>query len=285
MNQIQYKDLTDIFLKCRGSTPLTYNNSSSRSNDTAYLINHQKMEENSILDSYFQRVRDIKNELRSAQSIFGELLKSQQDLLRPTFENTDQLQSINEKNMKITRCLQNVQMILNTFLDFQKNRYPAEVLQIINNLHTTLNERYRSFNYDYKMAQQTFSASYSRTQQENQNTSQSVADYQFTINDEIKNPYQLEMEQRKSNEEMEAIYKRAEEVKQLFSDLSTIITEQGTIIDRIDVRLTQSLTNAQAAHDEVVKASRHQKKSRMWKCAAILGVIVFFMLLMTLLSE
>ncbi|EAX98639.1 SNARE domain containing protein [Trichomonas vaginalis G3] len=94
----------------------------------------------------------------------------------------------------------------------------------------------------------------------------------------------MEMQQRQNNQELEEMTRRAREVQELFSDLATIISDQGTIIDRIDYNISEALTNAQKGHEAVEEAEKYQKGSKMWICAMIMGILVLILFIIALLK-
>lgn len=274
------KDLTSEFLSIRDSGD---NGSMGRNDfsDTSALLQREIPKE-SPLDPFFQLRKGILNDISRAKNLFKSLTKAQKECLRPTFANaSDQIAEVNNLNQQINEILQSINARIQYF---KKPRPENDREMILNNIFISLNENYKEFNFQFKTSQQTFSATYYSAPHVRSQESQSAVDFStFNPGDES-SQRAMEIQQRQNNAEFEALSRRAEEIKQLFVDLANLITEQGTVIQRIDYNITQTLDNARTAHDEVVEAEKYQKKSRMWICAAILGIMIVLMLIMAFLK-
>ena len=276
------KDKTYEFLQARDSGRMFIDSHDNDSDTTSLLSHQEKPEKTSILDTYIAEANNVKAEILSLNPIFENLMKLHQQCLRPTFvDSSETRQKIENTNLQLRAQLESIRDRIAKFnLNSADN---SDRSKVINNLHQMLTEAFREFSFKLKMAQQTFSASYNRMQSstgQKNDASYSVSD--FLVDDSRQDGLQKEMTAQREDEEIQQLTRRAEEVQQLFKDLAVLIADQGTIIDRIDYNISQSLVNAEAAHDEVVEAEKYQKKSRMWVCAAIMGVMVFILLLMAI---
>jgi syntaxin 16 len=74
--------------------------------------------------------------------------------------------------------------------------------------------------------------------------------------------------------EIIAVAKSIEELATLFKDLSLLIVEQGTILDRIDYNCQQTEINTAAAVKELQGANESQKKQRSKLCMLVLCVLI-----------
>jgi len=77
------------------------------------------------------------------------------------------------------------------------------------------------------------------------------------------------------------------EINEIFMDLSTLVSEQGVMLDTIEGSIRQTEINTKEGVGQLRKAAEHQKSSRTKMCwlalillivAAVLGVILFFTL-------
>lgn len=89
-----------------------------------------------------------------------------------------------------------------------------------------------------------------------------------------------EEEIRRRNREIEECKKKMEGIKPLFENLNAIIHEQGSIIDRIDHNIDQSLTEVINGNKQLTKAERDQKS----KCFYfyLIGMIFLIVILGTI---
>ena len=276
------KDKTYEFLQLRDTGRVPVNSRDNDSDTTSLLSHKKKIEKKSVLDTYILEANNIKIEIISMSPAFENLLKLQQQCLRPTFaDSSETRQKIENINLQLRAQLESLR---ERIAKFDLNTTDStDRTKVINNLHQMLNEAFRDFSFKLKMAQQTFSATYDRihnTAKQGNNDAYSVCD--FLVDESRHDGLQREMTVQRENEEIQELTRRAEEVQQLFKDLAVLIADQGTIIDRIDYNISQSLTNAEAAHDEVIKAEKYQKKSRLWICVVILGIMIFILFLLAL---
>ena len=71
-----------------------------------------------------------------------------------------------------------------------------------------------------------------------------------------------------------AVCTSVHELAQLFQDLSVLIVEQGSLLDRIDYNVEQTLDNLSKAKVHVDKASVHQKRSGTALCIIVLIMLI-----------
>lgn len=82
------------------------------------------------------------------------------------------------------------------------------------------------------------------------------------------------------------IAKSVQEIAEMFRDLSGLIIEQGTVLDRIDYNLEVALDNVKSGVVELEEAEKEQKKNRAVKCIFCLtltttGCLIVYILKMT----
>jgi len=88
-----------------------------------------------------------------------------------------------------------------------------------------------------------------------------------------------EVEQNASEREREII-KIAQSINDLaaiFRELSVLVIEQGTVLDRIDYNVEQALVKVEAGVDELKKADKYSAQARTCKCIAALSLIVIIL--------
>ncbi|OHS98386.1 SNARE domain containing protein [Tritrichomonas foetus] len=279
------RDRTSILMSFRGNSVKA--RSSRETNDTTLLLSHADYSEpnESPLEPFFHLASEIKSELVRINTSFDTLLKKQHECLRPTFTDTsDSINEINALTASINSHLQAISQRIN-FIILPGNQYPDRT-KILSNLRAALLESFREFSVKFKMAQQTFSASFNRNPHLKQKK-KANAPFEFTsfnLGDEASERRQAQLQEERNNEEIEQIARRAEEIRNIFLDLSNLIVEQGTIIDRIDFNVSETLNNAVEAHKEVEKAAKYQSKSRMIYCAVILAIAVAVLVIFAILK-
>merc|ERR1719361_3048956 len=85
-----------------------------------------------------------------------------------------------------------------------------------------------------------------------------------------------QIEQNASNRTQEIlnIAKSVHELATLFHELSVLVVEQGSLLDRIDYNVEQTLDNLGKAKKEIDKANVHQKRSRTALCIVVLIMLI-----------
>jgi syntaxin 16 len=82
---------------------------------------------------------------------------------------------------------------------------------------------------------------------------------------------------RRGDEREKEILKIAQSVNDLasiFRELSVLVIEQGTILDRIDYNIEQTLVKVKSGGEELVKADKYSKKAGRRKCFCILFLMI-----------
>ncbi|EAY17485.1 SNARE domain containing protein [Trichomonas vaginalis G3] len=276
------KDITPDFLNARDGSTFRSGRVRNESSDTAQLLNHSYQPE-SPLDEIFKRSSYIKKRMRECQSRIKELKPIQNKCLEQNFEiKTDLLANVSKSSQEISSILEDINNSLNALTVYSSPQYPDREM-IVKNIHHSLFDEYKKLNHKFKLQQTTFQTQYYSRESQKKNETNLLIDLEglYTGND-APSQRTLETQQRQSNNELEELVRRAREVQQLFSDLATIIVEQGTIIDRIDYNISEALTNAQKGHEEVQEAEKYQKGSKMWICAIIMGILVFILFIAAL---
>lgn len=80
------------------------------------------------------------------------------------------------------------------------------------------------------------------------------------------------------DQEIKKISKSIEELAIMFKDLGTLVIEQGSMVDRIDYNMEQTVTRMKEGVQELVKADEYQKSSRPMKMMFTLGLIIVILL-------
>ncbi|KAG5044107.1 hypothetical protein GLYMA_03G217400v4 [Glycine max] len=85
--------------------------------------------------------------------------------------------------------------------------------------------------------------------------------------------------------EIEQVVKSVHELAQIMKDLSVLVIDQGTIVDRIDYNIQSVSTSVEEGLKQLQKAERIQKKGGMVMCASTLVIMCFVMLVLLILKE
>ncbi|KAL9332304.1 hypothetical protein ACSQ67_001914 [Phaseolus vulgaris] len=83
----------------------------------------------------------------------------------------------------------------------------------------------------------------------------------------------------------DVVVKSVHELAQIMKDLSVLVIDQGTIVDRIDYNIQSVSTSVEDGLEQLQKAERTQKKGGMIMCATSLVIMCFIMLVLLILKE
>ncbi|XP_038896479.1 syntaxin-42-like isoform X1 [Benincasa hispida] len=85
--------------------------------------------------------------------------------------------------------------------------------------------------------------------------------------------------------EIKQVVKSVNELAQIMKDLSTLVIDQGTIVDRIDHNIQNVAASVEEGFKQLQKAEKSQKNGGMVKCATVLVIMCFVMLVLLILKE
>ncbi|KAJ8426594.1 hypothetical protein Cgig2_018062 [Carnegiea gigantea] len=85
--------------------------------------------------------------------------------------------------------------------------------------------------------------------------------------------------------EIQQVVESVNELAQIMKDLSVLVIDQGTIIDRIDYNIQNVASSVGQGLKQLQKAEKTQKKGGMARCATVLIIMCFVMLFLLILKE
>ncbi|KAK4802884.1 hypothetical protein SAY86_001087 [Trapa natans] len=85
--------------------------------------------------------------------------------------------------------------------------------------------------------------------------------------------------------EIQQVVQSVNDLAQIMKDLSVLVIDQGTIVDRIDYNIQNVATTVDEGLKQLQKAERTQKKGGMVMCATILVIMCFIMLTLLIIKE
>ncbi|XP_043816456.1 syntaxin-41 isoform X1 [Manihot esculenta] len=85
--------------------------------------------------------------------------------------------------------------------------------------------------------------------------------------------------------EIQQVVESVNELAQIMKDLSVLVIDQGTIVDRIDYNIQNVATTVEEGLKQLQKAERTQKQGGMVMCATVLVIMCFIMLVLLILKE
>ncbi|XP_059648451.1 syntaxin-43-like isoform X2 [Cornus florida] len=84
--------------------------------------------------------------------------------------------------------------------------------------------------------------------------------------------------------EIQQVVESVNELAQIMKDLSVLVIDQGTIVDRIDYNIQNVAASVEEGFKQLQKAERTQKRGGMVMCATVLVIMCFVMLVLLILK-
>ncbi|CAJ0578667.1 unnamed protein product, partial [Mesorhabditis spiculigera] len=94
-----------------------------------------------------------------------------------------------------------------------------------------------------------------------------------------------EMEVRQREKEVLAVNSSIRELNHLFKDVSQMIVDQGSVLDRIDYNVEQATIRVGKAVQSVEKAERYQGKDKKMHCICCLAASIIVVLMLIMLKK
>lgn len=98
---------------------------------------------------------------------------------------------------------------------------------------------------------------------------------------EIDNTRTMEIREK----EVMGIVKSIVDLNIIFKDLSHMVEEQGTILDRIDYNVESTQTQVYEGLKQLQKAERYQRANRKMYCIFILSMVTLFMIVLLIITK
>lgn len=111
--------------------------------------------------------------------------------------------------------------------------------------------------------------------------SQKLNHQQQLLKFEIDNTKQMEAREK----EVMNIVKSIVDLNQIYKELSHLVEEQGTVLDRIDYNIESTQTRVYEGYKQLQKAERYQRANRKMYCIFILSIVVLFLLILLIIVK
>ncbi|ETN78069.1 SNARE domain protein [Necator americanus] len=108
--------------------------------------------------------------------------------------------------------------------------------------------------------------------------------HEYTM-DQIQQMMMNEQTVKEREKEVLVVNSSIRELNSLFKDLSSMVVDQGTILDRIDYNVEQASIRVSRAVDSVKKAEKHQRGDKKMHCIFCQTVAIIVILLLIVLTK
>lgn len=240
------------------------------------------------------KLEEIQAEINKIKKRTKELsLLHDRHLNRPTLDDgTEEEETINVKTQEITQMFQRCQRLIQTFNSTTRLSSGQEQ-KMIKNMVSSVARSLQDLSTSFRTAQSSYLKKLQgREERSNRYFSNGIdllgtETNQFSnFNDMQFSDAQLQLVEdnvlfvQQREKEILRIVQSIQELNDIFKELSTMIVDQGTILDRIDYNVEQTSTHVEKGLDQLQKAAKYQKKSRKMLIIAVLFVAVIILLIL-----
>ncbi|KAL1225177.1 Syntaxin-42 [Cardamine amara subsp. amara] len=239
---------------------------------------------------------EITFNIQKVRDKMSELAKAHSKALMPTFGDNKGIQRVVEMlTHDITDLLRNSEKRLQKL----STRGPSEESNLRKNVQRSLATDLQNLSMDLRRKQSTY---LKRLQQ--QKEGQDGVDLEFNLNGKMSRldeddelggmgldehqTIKLKKGQHVSAErerEIQQVLGSVNDLAQIMKDLSALVIDQGTIVDRIDYNIQNVSTSVEEGYKQLQKAERTQREGAMVKCATILLILCLIMIVLLVLKN
>ncbi|CAH8273437.1 unnamed protein product [Arabidopsis lyrata] len=239
---------------------------------------------------------EITYNIQKVRDKMSELAKAHSKALMPTFgDNKGIYREVEMLTHEITDLLRKSEKRLQKL----STRGPSEESNLRKNVQRSLATDLQNLSMELRRKQSTY---LKRLQQ--QKEGQDEVDLEFNVNGKMSRldeedelggmgfdehqTIKLKEGQHVSAErerEIQQVLGSVNDLAQIMKDLSALVIDQGTIVDRIDYNVQNVSTSVEEGYKQLQKAERTQREGAMVKCATILLALCFIMIVLLILKN
>ncbi|XP_010245432.1 PREDICTED: syntaxin-43-like [Nelumbo nucifera] len=276
---------TSLLHPNRSYTPLSTEDPGSSSRDALTI---------GLPPAWVDVSEEITANMQCARTKMAELFKAHAKALMPSFgDGKEDQQMIEVLTQEITDLLKRSEKRL---LKLSASG-PSEDSNVRKNVQRFLATDLQNLSVELRKKQSAY-LKHLRQQKEGQNG----VDLEMNLNDKSKvedddfidmgfNDYQMaKLKKREAftlerEREIRQVVESVNELAQIMKDLSVLVIDQGTIVDRIDYNIQNVAATVEEGYKQLQKAERTQRKGGMVMCATVLVIMCFIMLVLLILKE
>jgi len=258
------------------------------------LLEKQPEEQKSVVvnlpPDWLARVSDVQYELAKIKTKMGELAEKHKKHLLPGFDDRqDEEHAIEILTGDITKLFHQSQNKIKQV--GSEGKLSPEQKTMKANIQSTLASQLQELSVTFKQSQKAYLQTLQGRSRKGKGGNRFI-DFEpdATTEDTGFTAEQLamanEMDSQISQRERDIlkIVKSITELSEIFRDLSILVIDQGTILDRIDYNLEQTDMELEEAVKQIGDASKEQKKYRAKLCLLLLLLLIFCVVIIIIIK-
>lgn len=238
-----------------------------------------------LVDQIKENISVIKHHLK-------DLSKHHEDRLKIKFTEEDEItldrkiEILTQEITKLFRTSENYLKRIATIGTSDGSELPYQERVVRLNVMRSLASSVQGLSREFRQTQKSFLEQLNRQSgmassyiPDDETTPISLDGLAFTGEQETKMK-EMNMRVQEREKEIIQIAQSINELAEIFKELSILVIEQGTILDRIDYNVEQALGQVTEGVKDVEKAEEHQKKARTTVC--IIGLLIAIAILVVI---
>ncbi|KAL4352223.1 hypothetical protein GQ457_06G030150 [Hibiscus cannabinus] len=236
---------------------------------------------------------EIAVNIQRAKAKMAELAKAHSKALMPSFgDGKEDQRAIEVLTKEITDLLRKSEKRLQRL----SRNGSSEDSNLRKNVQRSLATDLQTLSVDLRRKQSTYLKRLQQQKEDGADLEMNLDDNRYRVDDDefsgmgfnkhqMSKLKQSEFSTEEREREITQVVQSVNEIAQIMKDLSALVIDQGTIVDRIDYNIQNVATSVEEGFKQLQKAERTQKKGGMVMCATVLVILCFIMIVLLILKE
>ncbi|KAA3475094.1 syntaxin-41-like isoform X1 [Gossypium australe] len=243
--------------------------------------------------SWVDDTEEIAANIQRAKAKMAELAKAHSKALMPSFgDGKEDQRAIEVLTKEITDLLRKSEKRLRNL----SNNGSSEDSTLQKNVQRSLATDLQTLSVELRRKQSTYLKRLQKQKEDGADLEMSLNDNRYRLDDDdfggmgfsehqMSKLKQSEFSTVEREREITQVVQSVNELAQIMKDISALVIDQGTIVDRIDYNIQNVATSVEEGFKQLQKAERTQKKGGMVMCATVLVILCFIMIVLLILKE
>ncbi|TYI55218.1 hypothetical protein E1A91_D11G126500v1 [Gossypium mustelinum] len=243
--------------------------------------------------SWVDDSEEIAANIQRAKAKMAELAKAHSKALMPSFgDGKEDQRAIEVLTKEITDLLRKSEKRLRNL----SNNGSSEDSTLQKNVQRSLATDLQTLSVELRRKQSTYLKRLQKQKEDGADLEMNLNDNRYRLDDDdfgdmgfnehqMSKLKQSEFSTVEREREITQVVQSVNELAQIMKDLSALVIDQGTIVDRIDYNIQNVATSVEEGFKQLQKAERTQKKGGMVMCATVLVILCFIMIVLLILKE
>ncbi|XP_012490375.1 tlg2p-like protein a isoform X1 [Gossypium raimondii] len=243
--------------------------------------------------SWVDDSEEIAANIQRAKAKMAELAKAHSKALMPSFgDGKEDQRAIEVLTKEITDLLRKSEKRLRNL----SNNGSSEDSTLQKNVQRSLATDLQTQSVELRRKQSTYLKRLQKQKEDGADLEMNLNDNRYRLDDDdfggmgfnehqMSKLKQSEFSTVEREREITQVVQSVNELAQIMKDLSALVIDQGTIVDRIDYNIQNVATSVEEGFKQLQKAERTQKKGGMVMCATVLVILCFIMIVLLILKE